>query len=56
MDIEKQVEKLTKAVERLADQWEEIGNRTTANAVQIGFVRDDLNFVNQLMKPKNYYS
>ncbi len=42
MDIEKQVEKLTKAVEGLADQWEEIGNRTTANAVQVGFVRDDL--------------
>ena len=42
MDIEKQVEKLTKAVEGLADQWEEIGNRATANAVQVGFIRDDL--------------
>ncbi len=42
MGIEKQVEKLTKAVEGLADQWEEIGSRTTANAVQVGFVRDDL--------------
>jgi len=41
MDIEKQVEKLTKAVEGLADQWEEIGNRTTANAVQIGLLRDE---------------
>ena len=42
MDIEKQVEKLTKAVEGLADQWEEIGGHTTTNAVQLGFVRDDL--------------
>ncbi len=42
MDIEKQVETLTKAAEGLADQWEEIGNRATANAVQVGFVRDDL--------------
>ena len=42
MDIEKQVETLTKAAEGLADQWEEIGNRTTANAVQIGFLRDAL--------------
>ena len=42
MGIEKQVEKLTKAVEGLTDQWEEIGSRTTANAVQVGFVRDDL--------------
>ncbi len=42
MGIEKQVEKLTKPVEGLSDQWEEIGSRTTANAVQVGFVRDDL--------------
>ncbi len=41
MDIEKQVETLTKAAEGLADQWEEIGNRTTANAVQIGFLRNE---------------
>ncbi len=41
MDIEKQVETLTKAAEGLADQWMEIGNRTTANAVQVGFVRDE---------------
>ncbi len=41
MDIEKQVETLTKAAEGLADQWEEIGNRTTANNVQIGFLRDE---------------
>ncbi len=42
MNIEKQIETLTKAAEGLADQWEEIGNRTTANAVQVGFLRDDL--------------
>ncbi len=41
MDIEKQVETLTKAAEGLADQWEEIGNRTTANAVQVGFLRNE---------------
>ncbi len=41
IDIEKQIEKLTIAVEGLADQWEEIGNRTTANAVQLGFLRDE---------------